>query len=63
MKYILWITLSVVSIVSCHSGAPLLKSFADLVILDQDLTTIPPTAIRDVRVVRTIVGGETIYQQ
>lgn len=35
---------------------------ADLVLIDQDLTAIQPEAIRDARVVRTIVGGETVYE-
>ena len=34
---------------------------ADLAIIDRDLRTIPGPAIRDARVVRTIVGGRTVY--
>ena len=34
---------------------------ADLVILDRDLTRIPPEEIREARVLRTILGGETVY--
>ncbi|MDZ7644998.1 MAG: amidohydrolase [Woeseiaceae bacterium] len=34
---------------------------ADFVLLDRDLTTIPPAEIRDARVLRTVVGGETVY--
>lgn len=35
---------------------------ADFVILDQDITTIDPIVIRDVRVMRTVVGGKTVYE-
>ena len=34
---------------------------ADFVVLDRDLTRIPPAAIRDVRVLRTVVGGTTVF--
>jgi predicted amidohydrolase YtcJ len=34
---------------------------ADLVLLDQDLTAIPPAAIQNARVVTTIVGGKVVY--
>jgi predicted amidohydrolase YtcJ len=34
---------------------------ADFVILDQDITTIDPTLIREVKVRRTVVGGTTVY--
>ncbi|NNC78262.1 MAG: amidohydrolase [Woeseiaceae bacterium] len=34
---------------------------ADLVLINRDLTAIPPTAIRDARVLTTIVGGEIVY--
>jgi predicted amidohydrolase YtcJ len=36
---------------------------ADLVVIDRDLRAIPPETIRDARVVRTIVGGRTVYQK
>jgi predicted amidohydrolase YtcJ len=35
---------------------------ADLVILDQDITIIPPEKIRDVKVIKTIVGGTPVYE-
>jgi predicted amidohydrolase YtcJ len=34
---------------------------ADLVILERDITAIPADEIRDAQVVRTIVGGKTLY--
>ena len=36
---------------------------ADLVILDRDITSIPVDEIRDARVVRTLVGGRTLYRR
>lgn len=35
---------------------------ADLVIIDRDLTAVPPEQIRDARIVMTIVGGEAVYE-
>ena len=35
---------------------------ADFVILDRDLTRIPPETIRDVKVVMTVVGGKVVYE-
>ena len=34
---------------------------ADLTVIDRDLRAIAPAEIRDARVVRTIVGGKTVY--
>jgi len=36
---------------------------ADFVILDKNLTEIPPKQIRDVNVMRTFIGGKTVYQR
>lgn len=35
--------------------------YADLVVLDRDLTQIPPPDILATRVLRTVVGGKTVY--
>jgi predicted amidohydrolase YtcJ len=35
--------------------------FADLVILDQDIFRINPVAIKNVKVVKTIVGGKIVF--
>lgn len=35
---------------------------ADFVLLDRDLTTIPPESIRDARVLKTVVGGTVVYR-
>ncbi|HTI38644.1 MAG TPA: amidohydrolase [Vicinamibacterales bacterium] len=34
---------------------------ADLTVIDRDLRAIPPEQIRDAHIVRTIVGGKTVY--
>jgi predicted amidohydrolase YtcJ len=36
---------------------------ADFVIIDRDLTQIPPETIRDAHVVMTVVGGRVVYEQ
>ncbi len=36
---------------------------ADLVVLDRDITSIPPERITDARVMITIVGGRVVYEQ
>ena len=36
---------------------------ADLVVLDQDLFTIAPEAIRQTKVVATMVNGRWVYQR
>jgi predicted amidohydrolase YtcJ len=35
---------------------------ADLVLLDRDITVIPPVTIRDSRVLMTIVGGRVVFE-
>jgi predicted amidohydrolase YtcJ len=35
---------------------------ADLTVIDRDLRTIPPETIREARILRTIVGGRTVYR-
>jgi predicted amidohydrolase YtcJ len=34
---------------------------ADFVLLDRDLTTIPPETLRDTKVLKTVVGGRVVY--
>ena len=34
---------------------------ADMVLIDRDLTAIPPETIRDAQVLKTIVGGRVVY--
>jgi predicted amidohydrolase YtcJ len=35
---------------------------ADLVVLDRDITSIPPDKILGTKVLRTVVGGKTVYE-
>jgi predicted amidohydrolase YtcJ len=35
---------------------------ADVVVIDRDLRTIPAPEIRDAKVLRTIVGGRTVFE-
>jgi predicted amidohydrolase YtcJ len=35
---------------------------ADFVVLDQDLTSVPPAKILQTKVLRTVVGGRTVYE-
>ncbi len=34
---------------------------ADFVLIDRDLTAIPPGEIREAKVLRTVVGGKVVY--
>jgi predicted amidohydrolase YtcJ len=36
---------------------------ADFVILEKDITAIDPTEIRSVKVIRTVVGGQTVFEE
>jgi predicted amidohydrolase YtcJ len=36
---------------------------ADFVVLEKDLTTIDPVDIWDVKVLRTVVGGQTVFEE
>ena len=36
--------------------------FADFIVLDRDLTAVPPEKILGTRVLRTVVGGKTVYE-
>jgi predicted amidohydrolase YtcJ len=35
---------------------------ADMIIIDRDILTCPEDDIRDTKVLRTILGGKTVYQ-
>jgi predicted amidohydrolase YtcJ len=43
-------------------GSVTVGKLADYVILADDLHTVAPTKIKDVKIVRTVVGGRTVYQ-
>jgi predicted amidohydrolase YtcJ len=34
-----------------------------MVLIDRDLTAIPPETIRDAKVLKTIVGGRVVYSR
>jgi predicted amidohydrolase YtcJ len=36
---------------------------ADFVVLDQDVTAVPPAKVLATRVLRTVVGGKTVYEE
>ena len=36
---------------------------ADMVLIDRDLTTIPPETIRDAKVTMTMVGGRIVFER
>lgn len=45
-----------------HNRGTLAPGFlADFVLLDRDLTTVPPAEIREAQVLRTVVGGRSVY--
>jgi predicted amidohydrolase YtcJ len=35
---------------------------ADFIVIDRDVMTCEPAAIRDTRVLQTIIGGEVVYK-
>ncbi len=35
---------------------------ADLIVLDRDITSVPPPKVLETQVVRTVVGGKTVYE-
>ncbi len=43
-------------------GTLALNMLADFVVLDRDLTKVPPAQILKTRVLRTVVGGRTVYE-
>jgi len=45
-----------------HKGKLEPGMLADFVVLDQDLTAVPPAKILATRVLRTVVGGKTVYE-
>ena len=46
-----------------NRGTLVIGMLADFAILERDITTIPPEQIRAVRVMRTVVGGRTVFER
>ena len=46
-----------------NRGALSIGMLADFAMLERDITTIPPDQIRTVRVMRTVVGGRTVFER
>ena len=46
-----------------NRGTLSIGMLADFAILERDITTIPPEQIRTVRVMRTVVGGRTVFER
>ncbi|MCC7055257.1 MAG: amidohydrolase [Gemmatimonadaceae bacterium] len=46
-----------------NRGTLQLGMLADFALLERDITRIPPEQIRDVRVMRTVVGGRTVFER
>jgi predicted amidohydrolase YtcJ len=44
-------------------GSLVPDTFADFVVLDRDYLACPEDEIREIRVLRTVVGGATVYQR
>ncbi|MBV6522201.1 MAG: N-substituted formamide deformylase [Gemmatimonadaceae bacterium] len=46
-----------------EKGSLEVGKLADLVLIERDLTTIPPEEIRDVRVMLTVIGGQVVFER
>ena len=44
-----------------EKGSITAGKLADMVLLSDDIFTIDPAKIRDVKIIRTIVGGKTVW--
>ena len=47
----------------CEKGTIARGKLADLVILSDDVFSIPPASIKDVKVLTTVVGGKVVHQR
>ena len=51
------------SFTESRKGSLVRGKLADLVLIDRDLTTIPPESIRDARITMTVVGGRVVFER
>lgn len=51
------------SFTESRKGSLVRGKLADLVLIDKDLTTIPPESIRDARITMTVVGGRVVFER
>ena len=45
-----------------HAGGTTLLELADFVVLAEDPHSIPVDRIKDIKIVRTVVGGKIVYE-
>jgi len=45
-----------------ETGSIKVGKFADMIVLDRDITVVPPTEIKNTKVLRTIFAGEEVYR-
>ena len=46
-----------------RKGSLVRGKLADIVVIDRDLTTIPPESIRDARITMTVTGGRVVFER
>jgi predicted amidohydrolase YtcJ len=46
-----------------NRGTLAVGKLADFAILERDIMTVPPAELRDVKVLRTVVGGRTVFER
>ena len=39
-----------------------MNKLADFVVLDKDITKVDPFEIKDIKIVKTVIGGNTVYE-
>ena len=43
-------------------GSISMNKLADFVVLDKDITKVDPFEIKDIKIVKTVIGGNTVYE-